>query len=76
MSKVLNFDFLKNEKSVWSEKKTFSLVSQMLSFRLKKQSSKNVVDTAFKVACMVDIKLLFYRLILLIILINYFDNTN
>ena len=29
--------------------KTFFLVSQVLSFRLKKQTSKNVADTAFKV---------------------------
>ena len=34
------------------KQKTFFLVSQVLSFRRKKQTSKNVVDTTFK---------LFYR---------------
>ena len=30
------------------KQKTFFLVSQVLSFRYKKQTSKNVVDTTFK----------------------------
>ena len=47
-SKILKFDFLKNEKSFWSEIKTFFLVWQVLSLRLKKQTSKNVADTTFK----------------------------
>ena len=40
LSKTLKLDFLKN-------KEIFFLVSQVLSFRLKDQTSKNVVDTAF-----------------------------
>ena len=49
ISKILKFDFLGNEKSFWSEiKKTFFLFPQVVSFRLKKQTSKNVVDTTFK----------------------------
>ena len=48
MSQILNFDFLDNNKSFWSEIKTFFLVSQVPSFRVKKQTSKNVADTTFK----------------------------
>ena len=45
----LKFDYLKNEKSFRSEiKKTLFLVSQVLSFRHTKQTSKNVADTTFK----------------------------
>ena len=36
----LNFDFLENEKSFWSEKNFFSLVSQVLSFRIKNKLAK------------------------------------
>ena len=43
--KMLKFDFVKNEKSFWSE--TFFEVSQVLSFRLEKQTSKSVADTIF-----------------------------
>ena len=32
--------------------KTFYLVSQVLSFRHTKQTSKNVADTTFKCACL------------------------
>ena len=39
-SKILQFDFLKNEKSFWSEIKKFFLVLQVLFFKLKKQTSK------------------------------------
>ena len=49
-SKILKFDFLENEKNLWSKKKNFFfLIEQVLSLRLKKQSSKNVADTAFNV---------------------------
>ena len=50
MSKILKFDFLENKKSFWSEMKKKIFVSWLLSFRLKKQTSKNVADTTFK-AC-------------------------
>ena len=49
ISENLKFDYLKNEKSFRSEIKTFFLVSQVLSFRHKNQTSKNVVDTTGKV---------------------------
>ena len=48
ISKILKFDFLEAEKSFWIETKFFFLVSQVLSVRLKKQTSKNVMDTTFK----------------------------
>ena len=38
------------------EKKIFFFVSQVLSFRLKKQTSENVADTAFKYSCLFEIK--------------------
>ena len=38
---------MKNEKSFWSEIENIFLVLQVLSFRLTKQTSKNVVDTTF-----------------------------
>ena len=50
ISKILKFDFHKNEKSLWNEIKTFSSVSRVLSARLKKQTSKNAVDTTFKLS--------------------------
>ena len=40
------FDYLKNEKSFRKEIK--NLVLQVLSFKLKKQTSKNVADKTFK----------------------------
>ena len=49
ISENLKFDYLKNEKSFRSEIKTFLLVSQVLSFRHKKQTSKNVADTTFNI---------------------------
>ena len=49
ISENLKYDYLKNEKSFWSEiKKTFFLVSQVLSFTHKKQTIKNVAGTTFK----------------------------
>ena len=51
ISKILNFDFLKNEGSFWSEiKYIFPSSTQALTFTfiVKKQTSKNVVDTTFK----------------------------
>ena len=45
---MLKFDYFKNEKSFRSEIKAFFLVSQVLSFRHTKQTSKNVADTTFK----------------------------
>ena len=44
---MLKFDYLKNEKSFRSEIKAFFLVSNFLSFRDTKQTSKNVADTTF-----------------------------
>ena len=41
------FDFLENGKNFRSENKKLSKVSKVLSFRLKKQTSKNLVDTTF-----------------------------
>ena len=41
---------LKNEKSFRSQIKTCFLFSQVLSFRHRKQTSKNVVDTTFKIS--------------------------
>ena len=38
--------------------KTFFLVSQVLSFRCKKQTSKNVADTTFKVSDRLCLKIL------------------
>ena len=35
----------------WSEIKALSLIWQVLSFRFKKQTSKNVADTTFKATC-------------------------
>ena len=40
--------FISKTKSFRSEIKTFSLVSQMLTFKLTKQTSKNVVETTIK----------------------------
>ena len=49
-TKILKFDFLENEKDFWSGIKAFFLVWEVLSFRLKRQTSKNVADKTFK-AC-------------------------
>ena len=49
ISKILKFDFLKNEKSFWSTIIFFYQVSQLLSFRLEKQTRANVTDTTFNV---------------------------
>ena len=45
---MLKVDYLKNEKSFRSEIKSIFIVSQVLSFRHTKQTSKNVADTTFK----------------------------
>ena len=45
---MFKFDYLKNEKRFRSEIKAFFLLSQVLSFRHTKQTSKNVADTTFK----------------------------
>ena len=47
-SKILKFDLLENGNSFWIEIKTFFLVLWVLSSRFKKQTSKNVADTTFK----------------------------
>ena len=44
----LKFDYLKNKKNFRSEVKIFFFVSQMLSFRHTKQTTKNAADTTFK----------------------------
>ena len=46
ISEKLKFDYLKNEKSFWSEIRNIFLYSQVLSFRYKKQTSRNVALTA------------------------------
>ena len=48
ISEKLKFDYLNNEKSFWSETRNIFFVWQVLSFRLKKQTSKNIADTTFK----------------------------
>ena len=42
------FDYLKNQRNFHSEIKNIFLVSQMLSFRHNKQTSRNIADTTFK----------------------------
>ena len=44
----VKFDYLKNEKSFRNQIKTFFLVSQVLSFRHTKQTSKNEAEATFK----------------------------
>ena len=44
----LKFDFLKKKKSFGSEIKKHGIISQVLSFRLKKQTNKNVADSSLK----------------------------
>ena len=51
ISKMLKFDYLKNEKSFRSEIKSIFPCFAMLSFIHTKQTSKNVVDTTFKNLC-------------------------
>ena len=46
ISEKLKFDCLK-KRALEVKKKTFFLVSQVLSFRLSKKTSKNVPDTTF-----------------------------
>ena len=48
ISEKLEFDYLNNEKNFRIEiKKTFFLALTVLSFRLIKQTSKNIADTTF-----------------------------
>ena len=48
ISKILNFlIFSRTKRALETKQKTFFLVSQVLYFRLKKQTSKNVADTVF-----------------------------
>ena len=44
LSKILNFDFLENEKSFWRKIKS---ISPRYFFRIKKQTSDNVSETTF-----------------------------
>ena len=48
LSKILKFDFLKNDKSFWSEIKNILLCLTSALLKLKKQTSKNVADATFK----------------------------
>ena len=43
-SEILKFDFLRNKRAFEVKWKIFFLVWQLLLFRLKKQTSKNVAD--------------------------------
>ena len=45
---ILNFEFLHNEQIFWSKIKNIFLNWQVFSFRLKKQTSKNVAETTFE----------------------------
>ena len=53
MMSVMKFEYLKpliftrKKKAFPKKQKTFFLVSQVLSFRLKKQTCKNAADTTF-----------------------------
>ena len=47
-SEKLKFDYLKNEKSFRSKIRIIFIVLQVLSFKLTKQTIKNVVDATFK----------------------------
>ena len=47
--KFENVEFSKTKRAFDMKKKTFFLVWQVLSYRLEKQTSTNVVDTTFKV---------------------------
>ena len=55
---IMTFEYLKSENMINSrmktafeaKQKTFFLVSNVLSFRHTKQTSKNAADTTFKVA--------------------------
>ena len=47
-SKIVNFEYLKQEKGFEKKYKTFFLVAKVLSFRIKKQNSKNISDITFR----------------------------
>ena len=47
MFENLKSDYVKNNKSFQSEIKNVFLASPVLSIRLRKQTTKNVVDTTF-----------------------------
>ena len=67
----MKFDFLENGKSFWSEIKIIfpSLISKVILFRLKKQTSKKVADTTFNyiiikwifLICCVDSSMLLFE---------------
>ena len=59
ISKTLKVDYLKNEKSFWGE--AFFLVSQVLSFRHTKQTSKNVAGTTFNFTPVLQSNITFWR---------------
>ena len=48
--KLYNLIFSRTKRAFEVEQKTFFQVPQVLSFRIKKQTSKNVADTTFKIA--------------------------
>ena len=48
-SENLNFYYLENKKSFWSEIKNIFPSFASTLFRLKNQTSKNVVNTTFKI---------------------------
>ena len=49
MSEELKFDYLKNEMSFGGKKKHSSLFHKCSLLDIKKQTSKNVADTTFKI---------------------------
>ena len=51
--KIQNLIILRTKRVFEVKQKTFFLVSQVLSFRHTKQTSKNVVDTTFKLELIV-----------------------
>ena len=62
ISRKLKFDYLKKEKSFRSEiKKSFSLVSQVVSFRHTNRTSKNLADTTLKIQKLGDSFTLFVK---------------
>ena len=56
-------------KRAFEVKETFFLVSQQLSFRLKKQTCKNVVDTTF-ICCLLHRRILSLRHAILCIFVT------
>ena len=56
ISENLKFDYLKNQKSFWSEITNISPCLSRPSFRLTNQTSKNVADTTFKAVTNIIVK--------------------